>query len=470
MDNQSLWRKILINLEGSITRANLITWFENSTILKLQEGVLTIGVPREIFATWHLKNSRQQVYQVAKGLIPELTTVEFAVEGKLENTEDDRGIKMLEVFPKEAKTRKMPRVAEVKVAGKILSRQLSKKFQLSNFITGSESRLAHAARQAVAKSPGEKYNPLFIYGSVGLGKTHLLHGIGNTIVKNRSELIVAYVSAENFVAEFIDNIRNQKIDKFREKWRRADVFLIDDIQFLAGKERTEEFFFHLFNDLFDAGKQIVITSDKPPVELKEMSDRLVSRFAMGMIADLYFPGLETRMAIIQQKAQEYGVVLDLEIIEFIAQNVFHSVREIEGILKQIIAMIDLEGISPTKASVTGIIQKVNKNLRETTKDEEALANYVRNMSEVVDKVSDFFSITKAEIIGSNRSREFVVPRQIAMWFCKKKLKEPLKRIGSFFGGRDHTSVINSIKRVEQMRKTDPQFWRNVNSLRRSMGF
>lgn len=473
MDNKALWQQILVGLSEEIARPNLITWFQGSAILSLKDGVLVIGLPREIFVSWHLKNSRKKIEKIAQGYEPSVRQVEFLVDGSLDNKDDPRVLDLLTLFPNhqdEKTVRKLPRVSEVKMTGGMLSRMLNSRFTLANFIEGPENRLAHAAAEAVAKAPGKKYNPLFIYGGVGLGKTHLLHAIGNEILRTQSRLIVAFTSAENFFAEFIELVRNQQGDKFREKWRRADVFIIDDIQFIAGKERTEEAFFHLFNDLYDANKQIIISSDKPPSELKDMSKRLVSRFSMGMIADLYFPSFETRVAILQQKAQEAGVVLDMDLLSFIAENVHHSVRELEGILMQIVALIDLRGELPTKKSVGEIIKRVNRDLRLETVHSEEMPGDVRDMGEIIERVGEFFSVTKLEILGSNRSREYVVPRQVAMWFAKRYLKLSLQKIGSYFGGRDHTSVMNSISRVNAMKKTDPDFWRNINRLRKEMGF
>ncbi len=467
---KELWKKVLVGLSDDISRPHLITWFQGSCVIDINGQTMVVGLPRQIFVNWHEKNSRTKIVKVAQGYRPEVRKVEFLVDGRLENKEDPRVLDLLTVFPQEKKTRKLPKVSEVKIRGSILSRMLNPRFTLQNYVVGPENRLAHAAAEAVAQAPGRKYNPLFIYGGVGLGKTHLLQGIGNEILRSNPSKAVAFVSAENFFAEFIEMIRNQKGDRFRDKWRKADVFIIDDIQFIAGKERTEEAFFHLFNDLFDAGKQIILSSDKPPSELKDMSKRLVSRFSMGMIADLYLPAFETRVAILQQKAQELGVVLDMDILSFISENIHHSIREMEGILTQIVAKIDIEGDYPTKKSVSEIIGRVNKDMRINSDHPEELPAYSRDMNDLVEHVASHYSVTKREVIGSSRAREFLVPRQVAMFFCKKYLKLPLKKIGDFFGGRDHTSVMNSIKRVEAKKKTDPAFWRSINYLRKEMGF
>jgi chromosomal replication initiator protein len=471
-DKKELWKNILVGLkENEITRPNLITWFRGSCVKSCEDGVLEVALPRDIFVSWHEKNSRNKIQRIAQGYNPEIARVDFVVDGTLDNESDPRTIDLLGLFPKEdKKPRKMPKISEVKLQGGILSRMLNPNFSLANFVIGPENRLAHACSEAVAHSPGAKYNPLFIYGDVGLGKTHLLHAIGNEIIRTKPALQVAFVSAENFFAEFIDMVRNQKGERFREKWRKADVFIIDDIQFIAGKERTEEVFFHLFNDLFDANKQIIISSDKPPSELNGMSARLVSRFSMGMLADLYFPSLETRVAILQQKAQEIGIVLDVEMLTFIAENVHHSIRELEGVLTQIVARIDIEGVLPNKTILSQIIKRVNKDMVINTNQEEQMTDYAKNIGDVIDKISEFYNISRSAILGANRSREFVVPRQVAMWFCKKYLKLPLQKIGNYFGGRDHTSVMSAIRKVEQNRKLDVGYSRNLTHLRKEMGF
>jgi len=467
MDKKKLWENILRQLGKELSRANLITWFASTAILNFENQVLQIGVPREIFKNWHEKNSRRKIQTAATAEFGKVVKkVEFVVDGKLENSSEI--LNLLEIFPANAR-RKLPKISVEKITGGLLSRKLNPKFQISNFIPGAENKLPHAAAEAVTKFPGEKYNPLFLFGGVGLGKTHLLHAIGNSILQNRKSN-VAFVSAENLAAEFVKKVRSGEAEKMREKWRRADILIVDDVQFLAGKEKTQQFFFHLFNDLFDAQKQIIISSDQPPAKLDGMEKRLVSRFSMGMICELVFPDFETRVEILHQKMKEFGAILPARILNLIAQSSQRSVRELEGILTQTVAQIDLTGETPRDENIVEIAQKVNRNLRIETKNAAELTATARSAKEVCEIICDFFSISFEEIVGSNRSREFLQPRQIAIWFCKKKLKMPLKKIGVFFGGRDHSTILNSIARVEKLRKTDAVFWRTVNNLRRKMGF
>ncbi len=472
MDLKQQWEAILIALAPEISRANLITWFQKTALLGFQEGVLTVGVPREFFLSWHRTNSQEKIRAAASAFLKNIEKVEYVVDGTLDHPGDERIVDILALFPSgELKVRKLPNRAEVKIGGEIVSKMITAKYTLQNFVTGPQNRLAHAACKAVAADPGTAYNPLFIYGGVGLGKTHLLQGTGNEVLEKRPNFVVVYLTAENFVSEIVDAIQKRKVDKVREKYRRIDVLILDDIQFLAGKDRSQEIFFHLFNDLYDAGKQVILSSDRPPTELELTEDRLKSRFTMGMAVDVHFPDYETRLAILRNKAQDFALIVENEVLNFIAYNVHHSVRELEGVLKQIRAQEEFEGVSPTVQSVAKILRKLYKDQDIFGYDEEReVPGIVKSMDDIVERVADFYEVTKSDVLGKARNREFVVPRQVAMYLCKKYLKHSLQRIGFFFGNRDHTSVMHSLAQVAKNRKNDPQFWKDVNSIQKELGF
>lgn len=472
VNDQEKWEAILESLAHDISRVNLITWFQRTAILSYETGVLTIGIPREFFLSWHLKNSRSLIASAAKQHFPDLSSVEFMVDGKLENDADGRAVDILDLFPSgKSSVRKLPKKAEVLIGGEIKSKMLSSKYTLQNFVVGPENRLAFAACKAIAAAPGGEYNPLFIYGGSGLGKTHLLQGAGHEIMNRHEKLVVLYLTAENFVNELIEAIQKRKMEKVREKYRKVDVLAIDDIQFFAGKDRSQEIFFHIFNEFYDSGKQIILSSDRPPSELELTEDRLKSRFSMGMVVDVQFPDYETRIAILQMKAREQSMIIENEILNFIAFNIHHSVRELEGVLKQVKAQEDFEGVKPSVQSVAQIIRKLYRDQNIVGYDEDREVHALaKTMDDIVEKVADFYSTTKSDILGPSRKREFVVPRQVAMFFSKKHLNHSLEKIGIFFGNRDHTSVIHAINQVVKKKKIDAQFWKDVNTIRKEMGF
>ena len=472
VDLRDAWERILLGLSEKMSRANLITWFKNTAIFGFEDGLLTIGLPREFFLTWHESNSRNSLLEAAQREFPEVQKIEFFVDGSLEEGNHLGTVDVLALFPSEKlKVRKLPGRGEEKIGNEIISKSIDDRFTLRNFVVGRENQLAHAAACAVADSPGGAYNPLFIYGGVGLGKTHLLQGAGNEIRKKFPNKTVVYLTAENFIAEVVDAIQKRKMDRVREKYRKIDILLIDDIQFFAGKSRTQEVFFHLFNDLYDAHKQMIFSSDKPPSELELTEERLKSRFTMGMVVDVHFPDFETRLAISKIKAREAGVMIEDELLNFIAFNVHHSIRELEGVILQTKALIELQKITPTMRSVSDILKKLNKEQKILGYDPEKVEpNFAHSMDDILEGVCDFYSVPKSEVLGSGRKSEYMTPRQVAMYMMKKYLRASLQSIGEYFSGRDHTSVLHSVNKVERKRKTDPQFWREFNTIRKEIGF
>ncbi len=322
---------------------------------------------------------------------------------------------------------------------------LNPKYTFDTFVIGSNNNLAHAAALAVADSPAEVYNPLFIYGGVGLGKTHLMHSIAHYILDNNPETKVMYVTSEKFTNELIQAIRNKTTIEFKDKYRNIDVLLIDDIQFISGKESTQEEFFHTFNALHEAKKQIIISSDRPPKEIRTLEERLLSRFEWGIIADIQSPDYETRMAILNKKTEADGISLDSSILEFIAANVKSNIRELEGSLNKLIALSRLKK------------KEINMDLAL-----EAIQDYVNadsghtvTPSYIVDIVADHFKLTPQEIYSKNRSNKIAYPRQIAMYMCRKYLNMSLVDVGKAIGDKDHTTVMHAVKKIEEdMAKND----------------
>ncbi|MEI7511135.1 MAG: chromosomal replication initiator protein DnaA [Candidatus Peregrinibacteria bacterium] len=478
-DLRAVWEAVLRELATRVPRSQLLTWCQKSAILHIPEGVITIGIQSDFYRGWFEKH-KTLILELIQDVLEDAREIHFLIDEEVANGKNlgivdiPKLIKSLgpeEDEERKVKVRKLPNKYEEKIEGEFISRIADARFTLRNFVVGEDNQLAFAACRAVADEPGGAYNPLFIYGSVGLGKTHLLQATANEIRRKNSEMVVIYLTTENFIAEVVDAIQKRKMEKVRQKYRKVDVFILDDIQFLAGKDRTQEVFFHLFNDLYAAKKQVILSSDRPPLELELTEDRLKSRFSMGMIADMKLPDFETRLAISKIKAQEMGIMLDEDLLNFIAFNVHHSIRELEGVMLQTKAQIELQNITPTTKSVAKILKELNKGQKILgySEEEKSTSGLARTMEEVVEGVSDYYQVPKSEVIGAVRNREFVVPRQIAMYLVKKYLKLSLQAIGEFFTGRDHTSVMHAIKKVEQAKKDDPNLWRDVNTIAKELG-
>ena len=336
--------------------------------------------------------------------------------------------------------------------------QLNAKYQFDAFVIGSGNQFAMAAAQAVAERPSKAYNPLFLYGGVGMGKTHLMHAIGHDVKRRQPHAQISYVSGEKFTNEMINSVRYDKMTSFRDRFRTVDVLLIDDIQFLAGKERTQEEFFHTFNALHESMKQIVIASDRPPKELADFEDRLRSRFEWGLIADIQPPDLETKVAILQKKAESEHTQLPTDVAMFIASNVRTNVRELEGALVRLIAWTSMQGVEITLP----ITQQCLKQFIDTQ---------VRKISiEAIQRaVAEQFGMRVAELKQKNNSRQIVVPRQIAMYLAKQLTEASLPEIGRQFGGKHHTTVMHSISKIDEQRRADKDLARMVNKLMETLG-
>ena len=326
-------------------------------------------------------------------------------------------------------------------------------FTFENFIKGPSNQFAFAAAQAVAANPSGAYNPLFIYGPSGLGKTHLLNAIQFEIKKNHPDFNIVYVDCEMFTNETISAIKTATMEQFRQKYRKADVLLIDDIQFLAGKESTQEEFFHTFNCLYEAGKQIVVTSDRPPKEMKRLNDRLCSRLEGGLLADVQPPDLETRTAIIRTKAAQFGMVLSEEVVQYIAENITSNVRQLEGVVKRLTAYRDILDDTITVDSVKRAIKDVIRT-----------GTYIPTPDVIIEESARSFQLTGADLRGQSRSKKTAMARQIAMYLMRNLTNLPLKEIGEEFGGRNHATVLSSIRKVEELLKSDPDISATVRDI------
>ncbi len=469
LSNRDLWLEVLRILEPKVVRSQFITWFKDTAVLGREEGTLIVGLPLPMFLNWHLEHYRALTLQAAQEVDPTIEQVVYKVDGGLKD-DPMRTLDLLQHFG-DPKRRKLPGKQEVKLAEGIVSKILAPRYSLENFIVGSGNRLAYAACQAVAAQPGGKYNPLFLYGGVGLGKTHLLQATGSAILKNMPKATIVYTTTEDFTNQVIEAIQTQRMEQFRKRYRVVDVLIIDDVQFLANKERTQEEFFHTFNALYEDHKQIILSADRPPQEL-QLEDRLTSRFERGMIADVSAPDYETRLAILSQKVQEYQIFMDRNVLQFIAEHVTRNVRELEGILMQAVALYELEQRVPTIKSISEIMRKLNKDPHMEEEQVGFSAPMQRNATfqDIVEAVSRYYSVSVADMTGQSRVREILVPRQIAMYLCKKYLRMSFVRIGELFSNRDHTTVMNAFEKIEDKMQNDPQLLREVRALEKELDF
>lgn len=431
MRDGSLWQAVLGEIEVSVSRASFVTWFKNTRLLKQKDDSVTIGVPN-IFIKQQLERKFNQLIKevLAKnGLTP--SEIEYKIYSPI--TAPDRSSE--EVFAP-APAAKSSRPAATPLTH-TYRQGLNERYTFENFIVGSANDLAYAACQAVAHSPGKKYNPLFVYGGVGVGKTHLVQAVGTAVLANNPDAHVVYVSTEQFVQEFLDAIRYKKNTDFATYYRSADVLIVDDMQFIAGKEKTQEEFFHTFNALHQANKQIIISSDKQPKDIPTLTDRLRSRFSWGMTVDMQTPDFETRCAIVQTKAADMGVAIGQDVVEFLAERVQTNIRELEGALNQLLAFCEMRGLAPdinVAASVLGSQKARPKHL---------------SARQVIERTARHFQISVEDILGPKRDKDIVVPRQVAMYILRSELHMSFPKIARELGRKDHTTAIHSVEKIDK---------------------
>ena len=459
-------------MRSLIPHAQFITWFKNSVIVEIDGDLCVVGVGLPMAMEWINKSFRDDLLKTLQELVPTIASLNIQVDPSLMNANDPRHISQ-EMFQKDNpnKGRKKPREGRVLLHEGLSTKVIDSAYTLSNFVVGSENRLAHAASSAVASAPGQHYNPLFIYGNTGLGKTHLLQATGNEILRRFSDQLVLYTTSEAFGNDYISALGKRKMDQFNNRYRKVDVLIIDDIQFLSGKNKTEEVFFHTFNALYDAGKQVIVASDRPPKELNELDRRLTGRFEMGMVCDIQFPEYETRLVILQEKVRKHQIIIDPKVLEFIAMNVHHSVRELEGVLLQAIAEAELENSTPTIRSVERMLKKLNRFGDVVGGADHGDAREMKCASEedLIDVVSKYFNVASDMVVGPSRKQEIAFTRQVAMYIMKRELNYSLERIGTIFGGRNHTTAMHSINNIRSRLRSDVGLQRDINALKKEMG-
>lgn len=431
MNNQQLWQAMLGSLEITLSKGNFNTWFKNTGIVEKGEDYIIVGVPSNFALDWIKNKFHTLLLKSLKSLSPEIKEIRYFV-GNLKTEAEKQGTLLQRTESNNKNTVVYKNTAATPAS------TINKSYTFETFIVGKNNELAHAASQGVSKNPGTQYNPLFIYGGVGLGKTHLMHAVGNKLIANNPRLRVLYATSEKFTNDYIDALRQKKMDDFKKRYRQVDMLLIDDIQFIAGKEQTQEEFFHTFNELRDKGKQIILTADRLPKDIPAIEQRLVSRFEWGMVADISAPSLETRIAILKTKLAKSGIVLENSIIQYIAENVVNNIRELEGALNKIIVYQQIENNPLTFDEVKELLNNIVNTKKKTV-----------SIKKIAECVASFYSISMEDLIKQSRRKEYVKPRQAAMYITRKELGSSFPSIGEFFGGRDHTTVMHGVEKVEK---------------------
>lgn len=440
--HNSLWQAVLGEIELSVSRGNFVTWFKNTTLLRQDAKSITIGVPNVFIKQQLERKYNSLIVDTLKKNGSEPEVIEYKIQSTVKRApvedepiilDQNRG----HITTEPAATRPQPNALSHKYR-----QGLNERYTFENFIVGSGNELAHAACQAVALNPGTKYNPLFLYGGVGIGKTHLMQAVGNMVLANNPAARVVYVSSEQFLQEFVDALRFRKNTDFADFYRGADVLIVDDVQFIAGKEKVQEEFFHTFNALHQANKQIIISSDRSPREIATLEERLRSRFVWGMSIDMQTPDYETRCAILQTKADTHGISLDAEVTEYLATHVQTNIRELEGALNQLLAFCEMRGLQPDLSVVSGLLGSHQSRPKHIS------------AKQIIERTARHFQIAMEDMLGPKRDKDIVVPRQVAMYMLRSELHLSFPKIARELGRKDHTTAIHSVEKIEKESKFD----------------
>ena len=428
-----LWQAVLGEIELSVSRASYVTWFKNTQLLRQKDNVLVVGVPN-VFIKQQLERKYNQLIVdtlIKNGVSPDRVDYKIYSGNALNKKVEDEPVILRSDELPAARSSQSGSLSHTYRQG------LNEKYTFENFIVGAGNELAYAACQAIVQNPGTKYNPLFVYGGVGIGKTHLVQAVGNAILANNPDARIVYASTEQFVQEFVDALRFKKTTDFAKHYRSADVLIVDDMQFIAGKEKMQEEFFHTFNALHQANKQIIISSDKPPKDIPTLEERLRSRFAWGMTIDMQNPDFETRCAIVQTKANSVGISLPPPVVEYLANLVQTNIRELEGALNQLLAFCEMRGLDPDVQIATSLLGTQKTRPKHISS------------RQIIERTAKYFQIPLEEMLGPKRDKDIVLPRQVAMYMLRSELHLSFPKIARELGRKDHTTAIHSVEKIEK---------------------
>ncbi|HEY9585449.1 MAG TPA: chromosomal replication initiator protein DnaA [Candidatus Paceibacterota bacterium] len=446
MDNKELWEKALIDIELEVSKANFSTWFKNTHIVKQEAGTAYVSVQNEFVRDWLSNKYHSTILRILRNTSPDIRSVEYLIT---RNDKEGRGVPAIkkDIFS--------PFGTELPLQDIYVSKEdgLNPRYIFDSFVIGPFNELAYAAAQAVLKKPGIMYNPLFIYGATGYGKTHLIQALGNGLKKQSLEKKIQYVSSEKFSTDYVTSLGNNRINEFKEKYRRYDVLIMDDIQFLVGKDKTQEELFHLYNALYENNKQIIFSSDKHPNYINGLEDRLKSRFGSGMIVEITMPEYESRLAILREKLKQQQAIIPDEIVQYIAETIQASIRELEGTLNLVICQAQLKSKTLSLNEVKTLI----KNNAKPTKPV--------SIKDIVKTVTTFYNLDERVIYEKTRRKEVVKPRQVLMYILREDFNISYPLIGQKLGGRDHTTVIHSCEKIKVDIKTDMLLVQEIEQIR-----
>jgi len=449
VQQDSLWQAVLGEIELSVSRGNFVTWFKNTCLLKQTEDSVVIGVPN-VFVKNQLEKKYGDLIKDTlgkNGVSVKQIDYKMAAASALPRQTPEAAPEILNPQPAVTSSATASRQQAVsKPAGNSLVHSyrqgLNERYTFDNFIVGASNELAFAACQAVSQQPGTRYNPLFLYGGVGIGKTHLMQAVGNILAIRNPDARVLYITTEQFVQEFVDALRFRKTADFTRHYRTADILIVDDFQFIAGKEKVQEEFFHTFNALHQANKQIIISADKPPKDIPTLEDRLRSRFNGGMSIDMQIPDFETRCAIVKTKAQNHDTELPIDVVEYLAANVQTNIRELEGALNQLLAFCEMRALEPSLPIVSSLLSVSKARPKHLS------------AKQIIERTARHFQIPLEDILGPRRDKDIVVPRQIAMYMLRSELHLSFPKIARELGRKDHTTAIHSVDKIEKEARVD----------------
>jgi len=442
MNPQELWQAVLAQIQLNTSKANFATWFSNTKIVSLEDGIATVSTPNSFAKEWLEKKYNKEILKILRALDKNIKGVNYKVETSKNKTEQ------LEKIKNNINPEKYELTPKLDFLDPEINKDsnLNSRYKFDNFIVGPFNELAHAAARAVAQEPGTAYNPLFIYGGVGLGKTHLLQAIGNEILNSKNQLKVKYLSSEVLISKIVNSIRQNCIEKLKNNLKTIDVLIVDDVQFFAGKEKTQEEFFHAFNGLYQKNKQIVLSSDRPPKAIPAIAERLRSRFMGGMVVDIGLPDFETRVAILEQKSQEKNVEFPKKILEYIASNIQKNIRELESALNRLIIFEKVNQRTPTFEEAKNLLKNIIVAPAKITTSKQILQSVI-----------EFYGIDSENLFLHSRKKEYVKPRQITMYLLKKELNLSFSSIGQKFGGKDHSTVMHAYELINKEVEENPKF-------------